>query len=134
MGSDPPRAPLFDGIEAPPLMPEQVVPVDWALAQVAEGKIDREDFPDLAHQPYPAYVSYLYSPLTRDSSPKLGPGPDPYNQISDWNYRMGPYFELGTVYTLIAGLLNVLAIYDAWGGPVLTLADSGDVADDKKKR
>jgi hypothetical protein len=28
------------------------------------------------------------------------------------------YFELGTVYTMIAGLLNVLAIYDAWGGPV----------------
>jgi len=27
-------------------------------------------------------------------------------------------FELGTVYTMIAGLLNVLAIYDAWGGPV----------------
>jgi hypothetical protein len=27
------------------------------------------------------------------------------------------YFELGTVFTMIAGLLNVLAIYDAWGGP-----------------
>ncbi len=30
------------------------------------------------------------------------------------------YFELGTVYTMIAGLLNVLAIYDAWGGPVFS--------------
>jgi len=29
------------------------------------------------------------------------------------------FFELGTVYTMIAGLLNVLAIWDAWGGPVL---------------
>jgi hypothetical protein len=28
------------------------------------------------------------------------------------------YFELGTVYTMIAGLLNILVIYDAWGGPV----------------
>lgn len=27
------------------------------------------------------------------------------------------FFELGTVFTMIAGLLNVLAIYDAWGGP-----------------
>ncbi len=27
------------------------------------------------------------------------------------------YWELGTIYTMIAGLLNVLAIYDAWGGP-----------------
>ena len=42
---------------------------------------------------------------------------EPFNQTSDWNLRMGPFFELGTVYTLIAGLLNILAIYDAWGGP-----------------
>ena len=27
------------------------------------------------------------------------------------------FFELGTVFTMIAGLLNVLAMYDAWGGP-----------------
>jgi hypothetical protein len=25
---------------------------------------------------------------------------------------------LGTVYTMIAGLLNILVIYDAWGGPM----------------
>ncbi len=133
MGSDSPRSPLFGGLEAPPLMPEQIVPVDWALEQVAEGKIDKEDFPELAKQPYPAYVSYLYSPLTRESSPKLGAGGDPYNQTSDWNFRMGPFFELGTVYTLIAGLLNVLAIYDAWGGPVLPLAESNESAEEKKK-
>jgi hypothetical protein len=34
-------------------------------------------------------------------------------------YRRDPrFFELGTVYTMIAGLLNVLAIYDACCGPV----------------
>jgi hypothetical protein len=33
-------------------------------------------------------------------------------------YDLNRYFEFGTVYTMIAGLLNVLAIYDAWGGPV----------------
>lgn len=27
------------------------------------------------------------------------------------------FLELGTVYTMIAGLLNVLVIWDAWGGP-----------------
>jgi hypothetical protein len=31
--------------------------------------------------------------------------------------RLHRYWELGTVYTMIAGLLNILAIYDAWGGP-----------------
>jgi hypothetical protein len=31
--------------------------------------------------------------------------------------RLNRYFELATVYTMMAGLLNILAIYDAWGGP-----------------
>lgn len=33
------------------------------------------------------------------------------------------YFEIGTLYTVIAGLLNVLAIYDAYAGPVMPPAD-----------
>ena len=33
--------------------------------------------------------------------------------------RMARYFELGTVYTMIAGLLNILAIFDAFAGPVV---------------
>ncbi len=41
----------------------------------------------------------------------------PYNRDT-LHKRLHLFFELGTVYTLIAGLLNVLAIYDAWGGPV----------------
>ena len=36
------------------------------------------------------------------------------------HYQLGRYFELGTVYTMIAGLLNILAIYDAAAGPVIT--------------
>jgi hypothetical protein len=31
--------------------------------------------------------------------------------------RLNRYWELGTYFTVIAGLLNILAIYDAWGGP-----------------
>lgn len=38
----------------------------------------------------------------------------------DLHSRLHRYFELGTVYTAVAGLLNILAIYDAWGGPVLS--------------
>jgi hypothetical protein len=34
------------------------------------------------------------------------------------HFRLNRSFELGTVYTMVAGLLNVLVIYDAWGGPV----------------
>jgi hypothetical protein len=31
--------------------------------------------------------------------------------------ELGGRFELGVVYTMIAGLLNILAIYDAYEGP-----------------
>jgi hypothetical protein len=37
--------------------------------------------------------------------------------LDQLNKRLHRSFELGTVYTKIAGLLNVLAIYDAWLGP-----------------
>lgn len=36
----------------------------------------------------------------------------------DLHARLHRFFELGTVYTMIAGLLNILAIYDACCGPV----------------
>jgi hypothetical protein len=131
MESDPPRAPLFNGFMAPPLLFGQSVPTDWAEQQVAAGEFDRADFPDLSAQPPTKYVNYLY---TREEPAKTGAGADPVNQLSAWNFKMGAFFELGTVYTLIAGLLNVLAIYDAWGGPVLVPAGSpGDSEEGKNK-
>ncbi len=48
------------------------------------------------------------------------------------NYHLARYFELGTVYTMIAGLLNILAIYDAWGGPVFMETVVKDEEDKKK--
>ena len=38
--------------------------------------------------------------------------------LHDLYAHLPRYFELGTVYTAIAGLLNILAMYDAWAGPV----------------
>lgn len=40
------------------------------------------------------------------------------SELDELLYRLNRYFEFGTVYTMVAGLLNVLAIYDAWKGPV----------------
>ncbi|MFZ5831495.1 MAG: DUF6677 family protein [Planctomycetota bacterium] len=51
--------------------------------------------------------------------------------LHDLHYRLARYFELGTVYTMVAGLLNVLAIYDAWGGPVYTEARPKREEDDE---
>ncbi len=39
--------------------------------------------------------------------------------LDELHFQLRSYFDLGTAYTMIAGLLNILAVYDAWGGPVL---------------
>ena len=46
---------------------------------------------------------------------------------NDLHRRLHRYFELATFFTVVAGLLNVLAIYDAAAGPV------GSPPDSKKK-
>lgn len=38
--------------------------------------------------------------------------------LSEWNAQSSSGFDMGTLYTMIAGLLNVLVIFDAWGGPL----------------
>jgi hypothetical protein len=44
---------------------------------------------------------------------------DGHDELAQWHNALGSKFELGTLYTMIAGLLNVLAIYDAFGGPFI---------------
>jgi len=41
------------------------------------------------------------------------------NELAQWVIDEHPFFELGTVYTVVAGLLNVLVICDAVGGPLI---------------
>jgi TM2 domain-containing membrane protein YozV len=70
------------------------------------------------------------------------PAPRPNEQspgeLDQWHYELHRFFELGTVYTMIAGLLNFLAIYDAWRGPAFVLVKEssgggGDSARAEKK-
>ncbi|MHC2069374.1 DUF6677 family protein [Bremerella sp. T1] len=55
--------------------------------------------------------------------------PPAKGEMSDLHRKYGYLFEMGTLYTMIAGLLNVLVIYDAGAGPVWMVPDS-----EKKKR
>lgn len=41
------------------------------------------------------------------------------NELAKWTVEYHPLFEIGTVYTMIAGLLNVLVICDAVAGPLI---------------
>jgi hypothetical protein len=44
------------------------------------------------------------------------------DDLSDLHLQYHTFFEMGTLYTMIAGLLNVLAIYDAYAGPVIVVS------------
>lgn len=46
-----------------------------------------------------------------------------YDQLAEWHGDLKSRFELGTLYTMVAGLLNILAIYDAFAGPVFASPD-----------
>lgn len=40
------------------------------------------------------------------------------DDLADWYAERGAGYEMGTWYTMIAGLLNVLVIFDAYAGPL----------------
>ena len=44
--------------------------------------------------------------------------PATLGELSEWNAETSSGFDMGTLYTMIAGLLNILVIFDAWGGPL----------------
>ncbi len=48
-----------------------------------------------------------------------------------WHYEMDQRYELGTLFTMIAGLLNLLVIYDAFAGPFILPPD--EIAKRQKK-
>jgi hypothetical protein len=58
-----------------------------------------------------------------------------YDELASWYKDHGFYFELGTLYTMIAGLLNVLVIFDAYSGPMFTspYPNRGDPPTEKEK-
>lgn len=49
-----------------------------------------------------------------------------------WHAEMRHFFDMGTLFALVAGVLNYLAIYDAFAGPSIAARPSndGDVADE----
>lgn len=47
--------------------------------------------------------------------------------------KLHSYFELGTIFTVIAGLLNILAILDALGGPVWIVEDENQIKQNVKE-
>lgn len=75
--------------------------------------------------PFPFYEDFMVPPQV---TPEGGAKPDGLDAL---HKRLNRYWELGTVYTMIAGLLNILAIYDAWGGPAYSIAENKEDDDEQ---
>jgi hypothetical protein len=86
----------------------------------------------------PALVQSLV--VRREGQPLMGglmAPPADQGELSRWHNDLNIRFELGTLYTMIAGLLNILAIWDAYGGPVISEPASkerGPPADKEKSK
>ena len=52
--------------------------------------------------------------------------------INDLHYSLGRYFDLGTIFTVIAGFMNILVVFDAVSGPVIEVENK--VQEKKKKK
>lgn len=66
----------------------------------------------------------------RMAPPRLPDGFPRVDELAEWHKTLNRYFELGTVYTMIAGLLNVLVIFDALDGPALDDEETDKSPDD----
>ncbi len=56
--------------------------------------------------------------------------PDNMDTLGAWHAEMGNLFEIGTLYCIVAGLLNLLAVYDAFAGPaIMRKKKTGDGSD-----
>jgi hypothetical protein len=76
---------------------------------------------------FPAFVERARFPADKPLFGGIMVPPKDDAELAEWHRILARNFELGTVFTMIAGLLNILVIYDAWGGPM-------QYADDKEPK
>ncbi len=58
--------------------------------------------------------------------------PETEDELARWHKKLNINFELGTLYTMIAGLLNMLVICDAYAGPFVASPDNKKGSDSDK--
>ncbi|MFO0868006.1 MAG: DUF6677 family protein [Pirellulales bacterium] len=63
-------------------------------------------------------------PLVADvlAPPRQPVYPNDADHLAEWHLEHKWRFDLGTLYTMIAGLMNILAVYDAYAGPFVAHA------------
>ncbi len=82
------------------------------------------------HQPL--WGSSFMAPPLISAEPRDPQDLAPPFTVHTLNKRLHRYFDLGTVYTMMAGLLNLLVIFDAFAGPVIF--ESGSTSEEEARR
>lgn len=54
--------------------------------------------------------------------------------LSAWHAELGQLFDIATLYTFVAGLLNLLVIYDAFAGPGMLFEGDDEESDEDKHK
>ena len=67
-----------------------------------------------------------------DLSRVLLPDPDGPITLNEIHHNLARRFQLGELYTMVAGLMNVLAILDAWAKPLRSFSTPMDGESVKK--
>jgi hypothetical protein len=90
-----------------------------ALPALVEAKRSRDGRP-------PLFDSHWFAPPSKTEGRE--------SELDRLHKRLNHRFEIGSVYTMIAGLLNVLVIYDAFGGPAYARLKEEEDDTKRKKR
>ena len=40
------------------------------------------------------------------------------DELAIWQFQLGRAFDIGTLYTMLAGMFNILVVFDAFAGPM----------------
>lgn len=54
--------------------------------------------------------------------------------LGQWHTELKHFFEIGTLFTIVAGLLNLLAVYDAFSGPAILTPEERKEMEEKQNR
>lgn len=82
--------------------------------------------PEIRRWPYlcqfwaglPALPALIQRGMNNPFGDSFMTAPRDASELAAWQKELAGKFELGTVFTMVAGLLNLLAIFDAGAGPV----------------
>ena len=113
--------------------PEDYPELDLRFSQISEDNRPADMPANVLKDGFMAPPATVQAPEKENQSEKEKNLPN-QDVLARWHFDYRHFFELGTLYTMVAGILNLLAVYDAFCGPAILTADQRERLESKKKR